>query len=336
MRDRVWGVGLPGPRLALRGALLGACAAGLGAPAFAAGTPAGTSIANVATATYDLPGGSEASVTSNTVTLTVDELLDVGVALADPGDVITTPGATNQVLSFTITNAGNGSESVALATREAIGGDQFDPSVTSIVLDSNGNGAYDTGVDTVYVAGSNEPTLLPDASLRIFVLSSIPAGVQNGDRGQADLTAVATTGSGAPGASFAGLGEGGGNAVVGATGADGEVACFYAVAAATLAFAKTAVVADPFGGTSPVPGATVTYTLTATVSGSGSLANVRVADPVPAGTSYRAASLTLDGGALTDAADADPGAFTGTGIAVALGTVAADTTRTITFQVQID
>ena len=74
------------------------------------------------------------------------------------------PGASGEVLRFTISNAGNGSEAFALSTQAALGGDDFDPSVTSLVLDSNGNGAYDAGVDTLYVAGANDPVLAPDAS----------------------------------------------------------------------------------------------------------------------------------------------------------------------------
>jgi uncharacterized repeat protein (TIGR01451 family) len=331
-----WGVGLPTPRIALKTALLSAMATGLAAPAFAAGTVAGTSIDNVATATYDLPSGTSATVNSNNASLIVDELLDVSVARSAPGDVIVTPGSTNRVLSFAVTNAGNGGERLRLGTREAIGGDQFDPSVTSIVLDSNANGAYDAGVDTLYVAGVNDPLLAPDASLAVFVLSTIPAGVGDGDRGQIDLTAVAVTGSGAPGTSFAGQGQGGGDAVVGMTGADGEDDGFYAVASATLSFVKSASVADPFGGSQAVPGGTITYTLVATVNGSGTLANVRVADPVPAGTSYLPASITLEGAAQTDAADGDAGNFTGTGISVGLGNLAAGSTRTITFRVRID
>jgi uncharacterized repeat protein (TIGR01451 family) len=335
MKAVKWGAGLPSPPKAYGAVLLGIAAVGFGAPAFAAGTVAGTSINNTATATYGLPGA-ETTVNSNTVSLIVDELLDVSVALASPGDVVSSPGAINQVVAFTLTNAGNGSESFVLATRQAIGGDQFDPSVTSIVLDANGNGAYDAGVDTAYVAGSNDPLLAADAQLAVFVLSSIPGGTSDGDRGQLDLTAVAATGSGAPGASFAGLGQGGGDAVAGATGADGEASGFYAVSAASLSFLKSAAVADPFGGATQVPGATITYTLTATVNGSGSLANVRVADPIPADATYTAASIRLDGNPLTDVADADAGAFDGTGIAVALGNLAAGTTRTITFQVRIN
>jgi uncharacterized repeat protein (TIGR01451 family) len=148
--------------------------------------------------------------------------------------------------------------------------------------------------------------------------------------------AAATTGTGAPGTSFAGQGEGGGDAVVGATGADSSDDGIYRVSAASVALTKAASVAGPFGGTGPVPGAVITYTLTATVSGTGTVNNVAVADPIPAGTTYRPDSLTLEGSPLTDAADTDAGRFTGSGIAVGLGSVGAGTTRTITFQVEID
>jgi uncharacterized repeat protein (TIGR01451 family) len=321
-----------GALIAVTAVSAGLCAS----PAFAAGTPAGTSITNVATATYELPNGDEASVDSNVVTLTVDELLDVSVAWGDPSDVSASAGGTAQRLKFTVTNGGNGIESFALATVANGGGDDFDPSVTSIVLDTNGNGAYDAGVDTVYSSGSNDPELDPDESVTVFVLSTIPAGAGDGHRGRVDLTAVATTGSGAPGASFAGQGQGGGNAVVGATGADGEDDGYYRVARASVAFVKSATTSDAFGGAAAAPGSTITYTLAATVSGTGSLANLRVSDPVPAGTTYRPGTLTLEGAPLTDAADADAGSFTGTAINVGLGTVAAGTTRTITFQVRID
>ena len=135
---------------------------------------------------------------------------------------------------------------------------------------------------------------------------------------------------------YAGQGQGGGDAVVGATGADAEDDGYYKVNAGSVAFAKSATVADPFGGTTSVPGAIITYRLVATVSGSGSLANLRIADAIPAGTTYRPGTLTLEGGPLSDAADADAGEVTGTGIAVRLGTVAGGNARTVTFQVAID
>ena len=307
----------------------------LASPAIAAGTPAGTSIQNVATATYDTPTG-EATVDSNVVELKVDELLDVTVSWGDPADVGTAPGLLGQVLRFTVANGGNGTESFALATVGTGGGDDFDPAVTSIILDSNGNNAFDAGIDTVYVAGANDPELDPDESMSVFVLSTIPLATQDGNRGRARLTAAARTGTGTPGTSFAGLGQGGGNAVVGATGADAEQDGWYKVAKAAIAFVKTAAVADPFGGSNRVPGATITYSLAATVSGSGSLANVRVADAIPAGTSFTPGSITLEGSALTDAEDGDSGKFTGSGISVGLGTLAAGASRTVKFKVKID
>jgi uncharacterized repeat protein (TIGR01451 family) len=104
-------------------------------------------------------------------------------------------------------------------------------------------------------------------------------------------------------------------------------------AAATLV--KSAAVLDPFGGTTSVPGSVITYTLVATVTGNGSLANLAINDPIPAGTQYIASSITLETVAQTDAADADAGNFNGTRVNVSLGTVPAGQTRTVTFQARI-
>jgi uncharacterized repeat protein (TIGR01451 family) len=305
-------------------------------PAQAVGTAAGTTISNTATATYTDAGGNPASVPSNRVDIRVDEILDVTVVSSDPGDVATLPGATNQVLTFTVTNTGNGSEAFRLSPVNAIGGDAFDPTTTSLVIDTNGNGVYDAGVDTVYNAGSNDPVLAPDTSVRIFVLSTVPAAATNGQRGQTDLTATAITGSGTPGTAFAGLGQGGGDAVVGTTTALGRDDGFYIVNAATVAFVKSATVLDPFGGSKPVPGAIITYTLVATVSGSGSLANLAAGDPIPASTTYVPGSITSQATPITDLTDADAGEFAASRVSVRFGTVPGGQTRTVTFKVKIN
>lgn len=304
-------------------------------PAWADGTAAGSKINNSATATYSLPGGGSGSVGSNIVSLTVDELLDVSVASRDGGDIAVFPGATGQVLTFIVTNNGNGSEAFALSARNALSGDDFDPSAFAIYLDSNGDGAYNPGIDQAYVAGSSDPVLAADAAISVFVISSIPAGAIDGTRAGIDLVATAVTGSGAPGTSFAGKGDGGGNAVVGATRGDGQDDGFYAVFAATVAFVKSATVSDTFGGSSAVPGSTIEYTLIATVSGSGSLDNLAIADAIPSGSAYKPGSIKLEGESLTDLADADAGEFSGSGIAVRLGNVPAGQARTVTFQVTI-
>ena len=309
---------------------------GYSSSAAAAGTAAGTTISNTATASYTDPGGNTQTANSNQVNIKVDELLDVTVATADPGPVSVTPGATNQVLTFTVTNTGNGSEAFDLTATSAVGGDQFDPATTSIVIDTNNNGVYDAGVDTVYTTGSNALTLAPDQSQRIFVLSTIPGGSADLDRGFLDLTAAARTGNGSAGTIFAGQGQGGGDAVVGNTGADGTDRGIYVVQNASMTFLKSASVLDPFGGSKSVPGSVITYTLVATISGTGSLANLAIGDTVPANTTYQAGSMTFQGNGMTDVADADAGAFTGNAVSVQLGTVAGGQTRTVTFKVRIN
>jgi uncharacterized repeat protein (TIGR01451 family) len=305
-------------------------------PAMATGTSAGTTISNTATATYTNAGGQPVSIPSNKVDLKVDEVLNVKVASTDPGDVSTASGGANQVLSFSVTNTGNGSEAFRLTPINAIGGDSFDPATTSLVLDTNQNNVYDPGVDTVYAAGSNDPVLAADGAIRVFVLSTVPGTATDGQRGQTDLTATAVTGTGAPGTVFTGAGDGGSDAVVGASTGVGRDKGFYIVSAATVAFVKSATVADPFGGTKSVPGSVITYTLLATVSGSGAVANLAVGDPVPTATTYVPGSLTLQGTALTDTADTDAGEFTGTAVAARFGTVAAGQSRTVTFKTKIN
>lgn len=302
--------------------------------AHAAGTLAGTEIENIATASYDV-GGTVVDIQSNPVTFIVDELLDVTVISTDPGDVTTTNGAQNVVSTFRITNTGNGPEAFRLTPNVANAGDDFDPTLVQLVLDTNGNGVYDPGVDTIYTAGTNDPVLQPDQGITVFILTNIPTTQDNGDRAEVRITAAAVTGTGTPGTTFAGAGEGGGNAVVGSTGADADASGFLAVQAASITLAKSATVLDPFGGNTTVPGSVITYTLLATIGGSGSLSNVVINDPIPAGTTYVTESMTLQAATLTDATDADQGNFDGTRISVSLGNVPSGQTRTVTFRARV-
>lgn len=311
-----------------------AAAVALSSAVEAAGTRAGSTISNTASASYDNGAGTQ-TIDSNQVDLLVDELLDVTVASNDPADVPTTPGATNQILTFRVTNSGNGQEAFTLSTVANAGGDDYDPVVTQIYLD-NGDGSFDAASDTLYTAGANDPLLDPDQGVTVFVLATTPGTVGDGDRGIVSLIAAANTGTGTPGSSYAGAGEGGGDAVVGASGGDGQDSGAYAVSAATVSLVKTATIVDPFGGSEPVPGATITYQITANVAGSGSVNGLTISDNIPADTSYVAGSLTLGGSPLTDAADADAGNYSGSGIQVALGTVAGGQVRTVTFRTTID
>ena len=81
----------------------------------------------------------------------------------------------------------------------------------------------------------------------------------------------------------------------------------------------------------------ISYQLVATTTGTGDLTNLAITDDIPADTTYKTETITLEGAGQTDAAgDADAGSFNGSSIAVSLGTVPGGQTRTITFQVTID
>ena len=309
--------------------------ASLAVPAWAIGAPANTPISNTAQATYTDPDGQPQTVNSNTSTLRVDEVLDAVVVSNDAGNVDVLSPGDDRGLSFTLTNPGNGSEAFALVPNASLGGDQYDPTDVRIFLD-DGDGIFEPAEDTLYAPGVNDPVLAPDQSIVVFVSSDTPAGRSTGDTAAALLTATAVTGSGAPGTTFAGQGTGGVDAVVGATTATANAQVAYQVVQALATLTKTQSVSGPFGS-SPVPGAVITYTITMTLAGTGTITGAQIDDPIPANTTYVAESIVLDGTTeLSDAADSDEGRFTGSGIAVGLGSVTAPASHTVTFQVQIN
>ena len=325
----------PSNRSARRRSLAGAAAlltAALPTAARAEGVRAGTIIDNVATATFG-PGGQTVTITSNTVSVKVDEIVDVVVA-----PLATSPipyAGIERPVMFTVTNTGNGPEAFRLTGVGAIGGDDFDPTIVRIVIDSNGNGTYDPATDGIVAIGGATPILDPDASVGVFVIAAAPGTASDAQRGDLRLEARATTGTGAAGTVFAGQGVDGGDAMLGASGGDSEALSSLVVARVGVVLSKSAVIADPFGGARPVPGALITYSLVATTSGTGIAPGLRIDDAIPAGTDYQPGTLKLEGATLTDGADLDPGTASPSGVAVVVGDQPAGTTRTVQFTVKI-
>lgn len=291
-----------------------AIAGGRPVAAAASPTPAGTAIANTATLSA-VAGGETATATSNTVTLIVAERLDVAVT-AQP------VSAGETAVAYAVTNTGSGSEAFHL--RAALAGSTA--RVTGIAADRDGDGHYDPAVDTA-LNGDATDLLAPGATGRVFVLLDQPAS------GTVTLTATAQTGSGAPGTSFAGKGDGGGDAVVGQTGASASAAVTLGDAAAPT-LAKSATVRSSDGSDAAVSGAVITYRLVAAFPAQ--TADATVTDPIPAGTRYVPGSLQLDGAPLSDAADDDAGRVDADGVAVSLGAVPATADHVVTFQVTVE
>jgi uncharacterized repeat protein (TIGR01451 family) len=307
--------------------------------AHAVGAPAGTPINNTAQVDYTI-GTVNTTASSNTVTVTVAEILDVVVTAQTP-TVAVNAGDTQQEVRYRVTNTGNGPETFRLVMTSVIAGDQFDPVPTtpSIYFDTDASGDLSPG-DTPYVVGSNDPVLSADGFVTVLVVNNIPSGVVDTNVGLTRLTADSRTGTGTPGTTFAGQGVGGVDAVVGTTGADGEGDSSYVVSGVSLTATKTQTVVDQFGGARPVPGARIDYSVAVNVTGSGTAANSVFADNIPANTTYVPGTLRLNATLLSDSADADAGDYAATPVArvrVTLGNLTtASGPQTVTFSVVIN
>jgi uncharacterized repeat protein (TIGR01451 family) len=307
--------------------------------AHAVGTAAGTNIQSAATVDYSV-GGTPASTTSNTTSLTVAETVNVAIALQSP-TVGVSAGATNEALLFLVTNSGNGPETFGLTGDSVLVGDDFDPVPSSpfIYFDTDASGDLSLA-DTPYVAGGNDPVLAADGSVTVILVNDIPGTVPDGDRGRSELRAAAATGTGAPGTVFAGQGAGGVDAVIGTSGGQAAVFGEYLVGDVLISAVKSQTISDPFGGARPVPGATITYQVVVTASGTGTAVGAAFNDAIPTDTTYVAGSVSLNGTGLTDGADADAGAFVTSpapAVTVALGNLTASSgPQTIVFSVTID
>lgn len=316
--------------------LLGALAS---APAYGAGVAAGTSITNTVSVSYTISGSAHLDTASST--FVVDQLVDDTNTWQNASAVIVPAGTSNQSLLFKVVNTGNGSDAFNLgltATAAATSG--FTPANCRLYFDTDNNGTY-SAADTLYVSGTNDPTLAAGASTNLLAVCDIPATAPDNSQGDVTLTATSKTVSGAPGTVKAGGGAGGVDAVVGLSGADAAMQGVFRASNVNYAFAATQAVTDPAGGVAPVSGATITYTLTVTPNGSATGKNLVVTDPIPANTTYVPGSMTLDGTALGDSnTDGDAGDFNFTtpgAISVQLGNLAGGSVpQIITFKVKIN
>ncbi len=83
------------------------------------------------------------------------------------------------------------------------------------------------------------------------------------------------------------------------------------------------------------PGDTLVYTLTYANQGSAGATYVIISDTVPSHTSYVPGSVTLNGVARTDVADADAVTVSGSSISIHVGTVAAGATGQVLFRARV-
>lgn len=304
-------------------------AAGVIVPASArAVTPAGTLISNTATVSFS-NGPIRSTEQTNTVSVRVDEVLNVTVTPLSTTPVTSLGGPATLV--YQVTNNGNGNEPFNLAANANVVGNAFNGTIQALAIDVNGDGVYEPGTDTIVANGNATPALTPDSSVKVLVLVDLPANVSDAQASKVQLAAASPVGTGAPGTLFAGKGNGGVDAIVGATGAQGMALGSLIAKVAAISITKSASVVDPYGTSNAISGAIVTYSLIVHVAGSGTASGLVVIDNFPAGTAYVPGSVTLGGVALTDATGA-----TASGIRVSLGDVPAGSPdMTVTFKVKL-
>lgn len=320
---------------------------GVSLNAWGVGTPADTLIDSTVTLDYFVAGSPKAPLTA-TAPLRVAELLDVTVTSLDAGTVAVASPSTDNLLSFTLTNTGNGIDSYLLTADLAQVTDDYDPTNGEIWLENGlAAGLQTTGpnADTLYNSGVNDPTLDANGvdSIDVYVLSDTPSALLNGNTGDVSLLAQSTepgAAGGTPGAGLAGTSDGGfAQVVVGTSQAQSSVTGSYEVVGINVSIDKSLdAVSDPTGGTQVLAGSTLTYLIDVNVSG-GTVNSLVITDPIPANTTYVPNSMILDGSGLSDASDTDEGDFNVTNantITVDLGDVTGPAAFQIYFQVIID
>lgn len=297
---------------------------GAGMPLYAQAN-AGATIVNIASASLSI-SGEVMQISSNSVSTRIDERLDV--ALQATGTNASTDASSNAAVPFQLTNSGNGNEAFTLTASTS----GMSTTAIAMAIDVNSNGIFDPGIDVEIATGAATPALAPGASLRLLVRLSGVASLSNG---RVALRAAAVTGTGSQGAMFAALGDGGSDAIVGSTGAIALAETPLVAGTAEANLLKSQQVVAPDGSATPMSGATITYRLEVVTGAGAGVTAAEITDPVPAGTTYVAGSLQIEGAAISDADDGDAGRFDGTAIRVALGDIAQTTTRVVTFQVKI-
>ncbi len=291
----------------------------------AKGTLAGTAIQNSANIHYSI-GGTDQNLTSNTDSFVVDKIVDLDLNWQDGAAVEVSSGEQSRVLTFLLSNLGNGEDDFNITYEHNATDSQFTPTATpSIYQDSNGNGLFDPDTDIEV----SSLTLSADANMTLFIVSDIPPDAEAGARSYDGILAVSQS--------------------LSAVGADRQIEVdtvvrtkqdrdqgAYQIFDYWLESHKSTVVHSDDNQTHT--GTHITYTITAIIGGNAegkTITAVWVHDLIPSGTVYLPGTMKLDGVSLTDAADGDAGAFISNRVDIHIGTLSGTTPRKVQFDVQV-
>jgi len=337
-------------------------------PAWAVGTEAGTDITNNVTVNFEVGGVAQTAETDSD-TFTVDRRVNLTVAEVANATTTVSPGETNAVTTFTVTNTSNDVLDFRLTAANAAaahgGTENFDVTNIRVFVD-DGDGTFDAADDTETFIDE----LAADASATVFIVADVPGGQVTNDVAGVELTATAAIadGSGLPAGPPPGAGGDLGADLTETVGAntDGIDTVFadadndgvesdlddYTVLAAAISVLKSSVVIDdPINGTSDpkaIPGATVEYCISvANAPGSATATGISILDTIPANVTFIGGSVLVDGSAVIDNTDpAAPtqvctggvagGGFNGTAVSGPLSDIPAGSNAALLFRVTVD
>jgi uncharacterized repeat protein (TIGR01451 family) len=257
----------------------------VGKEVWSAETTAGTIISNQASIGYSVGGVAQDTINSSALTFVVDRKVNLTAATSDSAVVVVSPGSTKYVLTFTVTNTGNGVQDVNLAATALAGGlakfggnDNVNASSISVYVENGTNSGYQDSEDTatyidelaagdaktVYIVGVFNGSYNINDIASYHLLATARAGGTGGSQGGA-LTQ--TTGAEDPDAEDTVFADGAGSDTTNDAARDAKHSSQsdFKVLSANLSVNKTSlVISDPINNTSnpkAIPGAVVEYTI---------------------------------------------------------------------------
>lgn len=277
-----------------------------------ASTTAGTTISNQASIEY-LSGNSVQKIIaqSNISTFLVNELIDVQLNWIDASQIVVNSPDTKKVLTFKLTNTGNGNQKYLLTSNTNIGGGSFQPvnNGQNIYIEnglSSGlqlDGAYkDKEYNTNDVVDVG-----PGEYKNIYMVYDIPSNLNTSDKGFVQLNAISNT-TGVNSALKAGTiiqgVQSGSNlidVILGYTLGKAQSLGNYIVSGLNVKHEKTIIsVKDILGGNIIMSGSEIIYQIKIDISGVGIAKNMIINDILPTEITYVENTMILNGISISD------------------------------------
>jgi len=310
----------------------------------AAGVTSGTVIKNAAKVIYSIGNKKDQAIAETS--FVVDN--KVIVVVTSLGNTTVLPNDKNQVLLFSLTNAGNTPQRYKLEAGPVFSPENVEMTNIRIYLDKDNSGTLTAG-DILYSDPSSFGDMKPDETIKLLIVADVPQDLEDGktstyyllattvDAGTTNITQQSATNTAGVDVVFADP------AGVNDIERDGRHSAtgVFTVGSATVHIKKDAEITyDPLSTgqiKKPNSGAILRYTLTVTVTGSAVAKDVTIKDTIPDGSEYVRNTLTLNANPLTDDVDTDGGSFKDGAIEVKLGDLSKSSPKqVITFDIKLN